>query len=85
MQHRRLDMLIIGDDPRSRDSNDPRGAAAKCPPRNVVCVTARVHPGETPASYMCHGLIEFLISNDPAARKLRKQVKRRSKPCRLRT
>lgn len=73
MQHRRLDMLIIGDDPRTREAADGSGTAAKTP-RNLVCVTARVHPGETPASYMCHGLIEFLISNDAAARKLRKQV-----------
>lgn len=73
MQHRRLDMLIIGEDPRGK-SNTEDGYTKRTPPRNVVCITARVHPGETPASYMCHGLIEFLISNDPAAKKVRKHI-----------
>ena len=68
MQHRRLDLLIIGEDPRGR----PADSIDK--PRKVVCITARVHPGETPASYMCHGLIEFLTSADAAAKKLRKHV-----------
>lgn len=70
MQHRRIDMLIIGDDPRSQNEDGDN----KRPPRNVVCITARVHPGETPASYMCHGLIELVISNDPIAKKLRKHI-----------
>ncbi len=65
-------MLIVGQDPR------PTGGQVKHPgnrqPRRVVCITARVHPGETPASYMCHGLIEFLISNDIAAKKLRANI-----------
>jgi len=70
MQHRRLDMLIIGHDPRTPNSTDSSTRRA----RSVVCITARVHPGETPASYMCHGLIEYLISNDANAKKLRKNV-----------
>ena len=41
----------------------------KRPPHNVVCITARVHPGENPASYLCHGLIELVISNDHPAKK----------------
>ena len=37
-----------------------RGGGGK-KPRHVVFVSARVHPGESPASYMCHGLLDFLI------------------------
>jgi predicted deacylase len=65
-------MLIIGQDPRrARAAGEQR---ANRQPRRVVCITARVHPGETPASYMCHGLIELLISNDAAAKKLRNNI-----------
>ena len=65
-------MLIVGQDPRRPGGqvNHP----ANRQPRRVICITARVHPGETPASYMCHGLIEFLISNDQAAKKLRANI-----------
>lgn len=42
--------------------------------RNVVFVTGRVHPGESPASHVVHGLIAFLTSQDPTARMLRKLV-----------
>ena len=31
----------------------------------------RVHPGETPASYMMRGMLEFLTGQDPAAQLLR--------------
>ena len=40
--------------------------------RNVVFISGRVHPGETPASHVVHGLVEFLLSSDPSAVALRK-------------
>lgn len=40
--------------------------------RNVVFITGRVHPGESPASHVVHGLIAFLTSQDARAKVLRK-------------
>lgn len=41
----------------------------------VIVVIARVHPGETPSSYVVQGLIEFLaIANHPIAKLLRENV-----------
>jgi len=38
----------------------------------VLCVvTGRVHPGETNASWMMHGILDYLISNTKEAEKLR--------------
>jgi murein tripeptide amidase MpaA len=42
--------------------------------KKVVIVTARVHPGETPSSYVCQGFIEFIISDHPIARLLRDNI-----------
>ena len=39
--------------------------------KQYIIITARVHPGESVSSYVCNGIIEFLISNDEKARKLR--------------
>lgn len=40
--------------------------------RRVVCfLSARVHPGESNASWIMHGMLEFLTSDDPTAIKLR--------------
>lgn len=36
-----------------------------------IVLTARVHPGETVGSWMMHGAINFLVSNDPVAIELR--------------
>lgn len=38
-----------------------------------VVLTARVHPGESNSSWIMHGIIDFLTSDDPAACKLRTQ------------
>ena len=42
--------------------------------RHVVFLTARIHPGETPASYVCHGLIDFLISDHQIAKLIRQYI-----------
>ena len=39
--------------------------------KKFVVVTARVHPGETQASWMMKGLLEFITSCDPVAKELR--------------
>ncbi|EFO62692.1 Nuclear ATP/GTP-binding protein [Giardia lamblia P15] len=42
--------------------------------KRIVWVSARVHPGEVPSSYILHGLLEFLISNSPVAKFLRTKI-----------
>ena len=50
-----------------------RGASAEeLQQRKGVVLTARVHPGETNSSWMMQGAIEFLISDHPSARDIRK-------------
>ncbi|XP_067827511.1 cytosolic carboxypeptidase 4 [Heptranchias perlo] len=39
--------------------------------RQYVVLTARVHPGESNASWVMKGTLEFLVSNNPVARSLR--------------
>lgn len=39
--------------------------------RKAIILTARVHPGESNASWMMHGVIEFLVSDDAKAQFLR--------------
>ncbi|VDL96832.1 unnamed protein product [Schistocephalus solidus] len=60
---RRLDLLTI---------TDPQNANLfGLPKKRIVFVTARVHPGETPSSYVCQGLIDFLTSSHVIAKQLR--------------
>jgi hypothetical protein len=40
----------------------------------VVVVSARIHPGETPASFIVHGFIDFVTSQDPRALLLRDHI-----------
>lgn len=40
-------------------------------PKRAVIITARVHPGESNASWMMKGLIDYLVSNAPEAVMLR--------------
>ena len=39
--------------------------------RPSVILTSRVHPGETNASWMMQGMIDYLISDEEVAKKLR--------------
>uniref|UniRef100_A0A8C3MSY2 Peptidase M14 domain-containing protein n=1 Tax=Geospiza parvula TaxID=87175 RepID=A0A8C3MSY2_GEOPR len=51
-----------------------QGAIANLRPgaeQKVVFITARVHPGETPSSFVCQGIIDFLVSHHPIAKVLR--------------
>ena len=41
--------------------------------RPAIVLTARVHPSETCASFVIHGIIEFLVSDKPEAQKLRNE------------
>jgi hypothetical protein len=41
------------------------------PHKRYVLLTARVHPGETPASYMLQGFVDFVLSDDDRAKMLR--------------
>ena len=39
--------------------------------RRAIIITARVHPGESNASYICEGMLQFLVSDDEVAKYLR--------------
>ena len=56
------DMLII-----TNFASKPEDIAL----RKAVILTSRVHPGETNASYIMHGMLDYLISDDEGARYLR--------------
>lgn len=57
-----VDMLIV-----TNFASDPVDIAV----RKSVILTARVHPGETNASWMMNGVIEFLVSDHADAKYLR--------------
>ncbi len=57
---RRVDLLTLTD-PHSTVPMDQR---------HGVVLSARIHPGESNASFMMQGVINFLLSNDPKAKRL---------------
>ncbi|KAF5289614.1 hypothetical protein FQR65_LT11805 [Abscondita terminalis] len=62
IQKRRLDLITIGSRTKSKEK------------KRVVVIMARVHPGESPASFVCQGLMELLVSPHSAAVTLREHV-----------
>jgi murein tripeptide amidase MpaA len=40
-------------------------------PKKIVFVTSRVHPGESPSSFVCEGLINYLLTDSEEVRQLR--------------
>ena len=63
VQHRRLDLLTITDNTTSSSKK-----------KKIVFITARVHPGETPAQYICQGIIDLLVSDTAEAKVLREHL-----------
>ncbi|CAK8689718.1 unnamed protein product [Clavelina lepadiformis] len=64
VQQRRLDLLTITSPENLKED-------AK---HNVVFLTGRVHPGESPSSHIVQGFIDFLLSNHPMACVLRDNI-----------
>ncbi|XP_056645865.1 cytosolic carboxypeptidase 6 [Diorhabda sublineata] len=64
VQKRRIDLITIG----SLNKNNPNSK------RRVIAIMARVHPGESPSSFVCQGLLELLISSNYIATTLREHV-----------
>ncbi|WAR24325.1 CBPC6-like protein [Mya arenaria] len=64
VQQRRLDLITIT----HPDNLYPEET------KRIVFLTARVHPGETPASFVCQGFMDFLIGNHPVAKTLREHI-----------
>ncbi|XP_039259503.1 cytosolic carboxypeptidase 6-like [Styela clava] len=61
VQQRRLDMITVTSPENMSDSDGQK----------IIFLTGRVHPGETPASHVVQGFLDFVISNHPIAKVLR--------------
>lgn len=62
LAHNRLDLLTI---------TNPTESELEMKAKQGVIISSRVHPGESVASWMMKGAIDFLLSNDPDAIYLR--------------
>ena len=81
LQERKCDLLAISSPANLRLDAAIRHGHPMAPPpldahggplvRHVCFLSARVHPGETPASFVMHGLLLFLVSDHPKAKELR--------------
>ncbi|XP_054706973.1 cytosolic carboxypeptidase 6-like [Uloborus diversus] len=74
---RRLDMVTIAAEKESKeieDSLENNQTKKMGKKKKIVIVGARIHPGETPSSYVCQGMIQFLVSDHPVAKMLRDHV-----------
>ncbi|XP_050388353.1 cytosolic carboxypeptidase 6 [Patella vulgata] len=67
VQQRRLDLITIA------QPQDKKQEPCEEKQR-IIFITARVHPGETPSSFVCQGIIDFLVSNHPIAKVLRENL-----------
>ncbi|XP_050529573.1 cytosolic carboxypeptidase 6-like isoform X2 [Daktulosphaira vitifoliae] len=64
IQNRALDLITITN-PKNLNSTEKV---------HVVVIMSRVHGADTSSSYVCQGIIEFLISNHPIVVRLRKSI-----------
>ena len=71
IQERRLDMVTITSPSTDNKIVDKNGREVK---KRTVLVMARSIPGESPASYVVQGLIDFLVSKHKIAQELRDKL-----------
>jgi len=55
---------INGNDCQMLVITDFTGEDTEIAAREAIFITSRVHPGESPCSFVMEGLINFLLSND---------------------
>lgn len=55
------------------EDKDPNAGKEEKIYKKYLFITSRVHPGETQASHIVHGIIEFLLSDDPEAEEIREK------------
>ncbi|KAJ0182059.1 hypothetical protein K1T71_002781 [Dendrolimus kikuchii] len=76
-QKRRIDMLTIGDfnfkDRENAEEHERKGRINDQKKR-VVLIISRVHGGESPASFVCQGFLDFLLSTSEKALALRNGI-----------
>lgn len=60
-----------GGDGKERGVAGAAGERGPGPAKRCIVISARVHPGETPASWMMRGILDFLTGETPEARLLR--------------
>ncbi|XP_044014103.1 cytosolic carboxypeptidase 6 [Aphidius gifuensis] len=67
-----VELITIGSS--SSSSTNPTDQQQQQQQKKVVVILSRVHPGESPSSYVCQGLMDFLVSGHPIALVLRNYV-----------
>ncbi|XP_063220353.1 cytosolic carboxypeptidase 6 [Bacillus rossius redtenbacheri] len=65
VQQRRLDVVTV---------THPSNMKLDGRKQHVVVLLGRIHPGESPASFVCQGLMDFLVSSHPIAQILRQHI-----------
>ncbi|XP_044737315.1 cytosolic carboxypeptidase Nna1-like isoform X4 [Chrysoperla carnea] len=59
--------------PSPQPNNNNKDKTNSPPKKRAIVLSARVHPGETPASWMMKGMIDFLTGDSAPARELREK------------
>ncbi|XP_049866260.1 cytosolic carboxypeptidase 6-like [Pectinophora gossypiella] len=77
-QKRRVDLITIGDFTVEKEVMDDVTPITKSkvpePKKRVVLIIARAHGGEHPASYICQGFLDYIVSSSEKARALRNGI-----------
>ncbi|XP_077295000.1 cytosolic carboxypeptidase 6-like isoform X2 [Arctopsyche grandis] len=71
VQKKNVDLITIGDEEFVHES---LGESKKKEKRKVVVILARTHGGEVPTSFICQGLMDFMISSHGMAQLLRQYI-----------
>ena len=71
IQKRNVELLTIAAEEKEFTVNSGPNDQLELKSRRAIVIMARVHPGESPSSFVCQGFIDFLVSTHPIAKVLR--------------